>query len=147
MTTALQLLAAIESRLDDILVANGYATDAGQRIALGAEREDQEAVLPRLAVVVVDEPIKRVDGDDHQIDADIIVEGWFAPADGDVLTPGYTLVADITRALKPPGNNDQTWNDLVIDAAIRGRRVFPRDEGGRIGVCQVRIAIRYIDSF
>lgn len=146
MTTAIQAIGLIRTRLESILPANGYTTDAGLRITLGQTVFDPGSTLPLLTLIAVDSKIERRDCATHVITDTLIVEGHFAALTGDVLTPGHALLRDIQRALMP-ANCDFTFGGLFIDLTVDGRRVFPREEGAAIGVCQLRILLRYHDDF
>lgn len=120
--------------------------ELGNRVYLGQTTFDPAQVLPLATVIGIDTQIVRRDCDTHHVTDTIIVEGQFAAALGDVLTPGHALLAAFQAALKP-SDCDYTYGGQFIDLTFNGRRVIPREDGSSIGVCQLRLDVRYHENF
>lgn len=139
-TTRLQVLNAIKARLAVITVANGYATDAGQLIALGEVTElgddDPDAAL---AIVVGDDAPK------PQSTVGTTLAEWplriAALAKADLAEPWTTVeqvLGDIKRAFEL---SDRTLGGLLKGDIQRGStRVIPRDPGSTT----IGVAITYV---
>lgn len=118
----------------------------GNRVYLGVTSFDPSPTLPLAAVVGLETDIERQDCETHHVHDTIIVEGHFAVVGDDVLTPGHALLAAFQAAIKPAAC-DYTYDGQFIDLTFTGRRVLAREEGSSIGVCQLRLAIRYHEHF
>lgn len=118
----------------------------GDRVYLGQTHFDPGQALPLATVIGLETEITRQDCASHHVTDTIIVEGHFAASGNDVLTPGHALLADMQAALKA-SDCDYTYGGQFIDLTFTGRRVIPRDDGSSIGVCQLRLGVRYPEEF
>lgn len=118
----------------------------GNRVYLGRTTFDPDQTLPLATVIGLDAEIERQDCATHHVTDTIIVEGHFAAVAEDVLTPGHALLKAFQAAIKPSGC-DYTYGGQFIDLTFTGRRVTPREDGSSIGVCQLRLVIRYHEDF
>lgn len=116
------------------------------RVYLGETTFDPAQARPLASVIGLETEITRQDCATHHVTDTIIVEGQFAAASGDVLTPGHALLAAFQAAIKP-AECDYTYGSQFIDLTFTGRRVIPRDDGSSIGVCQLRLVVRYHEDF
>ena len=116
------------------------------RVYLGQTTFEPGQTLPLATVIGIETEIERQDCATHNVTDTIIVEGHFAAASGDVLTPGHALLAAFQAAIKP-AECDYTYGSQFIDLTFTGRRVIPRDDGSSIGVCQLRLVVRYHEDF
>lgn len=118
----------------------------GNRVYLGETTFDPAQIRPLASVIGIETEIARQDCATHHVTDTIIVEGQFAAASGDVLTPGHALLVAFQAALKPSAC-DYTYGGQFIDLTFTGRRVIPREDGSSIGVCQLRLVVRYHEDF
>lgn len=140
----LDVVNAIESRLDDIATGAGYNTSAGSRVYLGRTRFDEGDTYPLITLVVPDTDIRQTACAVHSHAMTLIVEGHFAAATGgDVLTPGYALLDDIKKALSGVSSDYSIGTGKF---APNGERVFPREDSADIGVCQLRIQATFSEN-
>lgn len=121
-------------------------TALGNRVYLGRTTFEPGQPLPLATVIGLETGIERQDCDTHQVVDSILVEGHFAATAEDVLTPGHALLASIQAAIKPSAC-DYTYDGQFIDLTFADRRVIPREDGSSIGVCQLRLVVRYHEHF
>lgn len=144
--TAGALYTLLAARLAQITTANGYTTNAGANVRLGVRELEEGAALPLLVINELDTDITRRACATHEVAAEVVVEGHFACTVADTLTPGHALLRDIQRALTPAGC-DFTFGGVLIDLAVKGRRVMARESGARTGTCQLLLAVRFNEDF
>jgi len=118
----------------------------GSRVHLGQTTFEPGQPLPLATVIGLETEIERQDCATHHVTDTIIVEGHFNAAAEDVLTPGHALLRAMQAALKPAAC-DYTFGGQFIDLTFTGRRVIPREDGSSIGVCQLRLVVRYHEDF
>ena len=118
----------------------------GNRVYLGKTTFEPGQTLPLSTVIGIETEIARQDCATHHVTDTIIVEGHFAAAAEDVLTPGHALLAAFQAAIKA-ASCDYTYGGQFIDLTFTGRRVIPREDGSSIGVCQLRLVVRYHEDF
>lgn len=118
----------------------------GNRVYLGQTAFDPGKALPLATVIGIETEIERQDCATHNVVDTIIVEGHFAASAEDVLTPGHALLTAFQSAIRA-ADCDYTFGGQFIDLTITGRRVIPREDGSSIGVCQLRLVVRYHESF
>jgi hypothetical protein len=118
----------------------------GNRVYLGQSTFDPGQTLPLATVIGIETEIERQDCNTHHVVDTLVIEGQFAAAAEDVLTPGHALLASFQSAIKA-ADCDYTYGGQFIDLTFSGRRVIPREDGSSIGVCQLKLAVRYHEDF
>ena len=118
----------------------------GNRVYLGKTTFEPGQTLPLATVIGIETEIERQDCATHNVTDTIIVEGHFAASGNDVLTPGHALLTAFAAAIKAAAC-DYTYGGQFIDLTFTGRRVIPREDGSSIGVCQLRLVVRYHEDF
>lgn len=118
----------------------------GNHVYLGQTVFEPGQTQPLATVIGIETEIERQDCDTHHVVDTIIVEGHFAASAEDVLTPGHALLAAFQSALRAV-DCDYTYGGQFIDLTFTGRRVIPREDGSSIGVCQLRLVVRYHEDF
>lgn len=116
------------------------------RVYLGQTTFDPGQALPLATVIGLESDIERQDCAAHHVTDTIIVEGHFNATGNDVLTPGHALLVAFAAAIKPTAC-DYTFGGQFIDLTFTGRSVIPREDGSSIGVCQLRLVVRYHENF
>lgn len=151
--SALSILQTIEARLKTVLIANGYNTNAGQRVSMGSiwldEDEFPALTLHEGAPVQGGYSLVRSNGragsTGMKMRAEYTVEGF---ADCSSVAPyvaGHALIADIKRALF--ANGGLTLGTNAGDHVMEGHGIMPRAQGSnRIAVAVVG-SYFYIDEF
>jgi hypothetical protein len=118
----------------------------GDRVYLGQSTFAPGQTLPLATVIGIETEIERQDCNTHHVVDTLVIEGQFAAAAEDVLTPGHALLASFQAAIKA-ADCDYTYGGQFIDLTFSGRRVIPREDGSSIGVCQLKLAVRYHEDF
>lgn len=147
---AFQIAQALETRLQDILVANGYNTNAGNQVYLGFRQvnPDEVASGPALLIYETDDEPREDDEDFCQesiIDLNFQVEGihlFEADPTSEVLA---LLWQDISKAVFLSA--DKTIGGLALSVR-RGPRTFayPEDGGATIGIQQI-VTVTYAETY
>ncbi|THF61396.1 hypothetical protein E6C76_20145 [Pseudothauera nasutitermitis] len=147
VSKAAAIAAAAADRLATITLANGYHTDAGQRIYRGRavlDLEDLPAIVLYEEEDLVDRQRAGAAGQGEAVD--IIIGLPFtieATAACDPLHPnvtGHALVADIKRCLF---SGDLLWGGLATGTLYVGRTLHPRDDGAGFVRATVQIRVTY----
>lgn len=130
MTTRLQVLNAFVALLEQVRVANGYETDAGQLVALGVVEElGPDDPTAALAIVPGDDRRKGQSGTNGTDLVDWPIE-FIALAKADIDQPWITIenvLGDIAKALE---TDDRRLDGLLKSDMQRGSsRVYPREPG------------------
>lgn len=129
----------LQNRLKTIAALDG-------RVYLGQTTFEPGQKLPLATVIGTETKIERQDCESHYITDTIIIEGHYAAAAEDVLTPGHALLASFQSAIKPV-DCDYSYGGKFIDMTFTGRRVIPREDGSSIGMCQLKMDVHYIEHF
>lgn len=142
MSKASEIALEINSRLQQITVANGYATDIGLRVYRGRRKLDP-AQLP-CAVLVNDEDAC-VSGQDKRCvtKATYQLEGH-SPCDaenpGDV---GHQIVADLKKAIF---SGDLSFGKTVLSIDYKGRTIEPREDGLSLVSAAIEIDLHFTED-
>lgn len=147
---ALQIAEALEARLQDILTANGYNTDAGNQVYLGYRQINPDEVASGPAILVYelnDEP-REDDADFCQesiIDLNFQVEGIQAFGTDSTSEVLALLWQDIAKSVFLSANKN--LGGLAISVR-RGPRTFayPEDGGATIAVQQI-VTVTYAETY
>lgn len=144
MTISFQIAQAIQARLQTILTASGYLTQAGQDVALGWRHQDDTIVLPNLTLVETGYEIlgdaRR--GGNLRIQIEWTVEG-LAEIGASALETLYHIEADVIRAAHAV-NPD--LDGLVRRLSYVGRSVVGPEEGSRLAAVQIRLQSEHAEK-
>lgn len=144
MTVSAQIGNAIKVRLENILTANGYRTDAGQDVALGWRHQDDSFPLPNLTVVETGYEIlgdaKR--GGNLRIQIEWTVEG-LTEIGPSALETLYDMEADVIRAVH---SSNPDLDGLVRSLRYTGRNLAGPEEGSRLAAVQVRFISEHAEQ-
>lgn len=148
MTQAYDLINSLVPRLQAILVANGYATDAGASVAFGSvPRSDGEAVpFIRLLETDAEQESQVPNRPKAKVRVYFMAEGYAEQATAaSIMATGHTLVGDLKKALF--GDTGRDLNGGAIEARLEGYRILPPDDGSDLVVAQVRGSFAFTDDF
>lgn len=140
--TVKNALSAIETRLQAILVASGYNTDAGNQVYLGRRYfVGENTVYPLLTIFTGSEdPSGEGALGGYDLSRDIIIEGYV----DDASTPTVSLenlIEDIQQALE---QSDITLGGVVDSLDYAGLEApEPPNDGSSIATVQVNYRIGY----
>lgn len=147
---SLQIAQALESRLQAILVSNGYNTDAGSQVYLGFRQinPDEVASGPALLLYELDDEPREDDQDFCQesiIDLNFQVDGIQAFGDDSTSEVLALLWQDIAKAVFLSA--DKSIGGLALSVR-RGPRTFayPEDGGATIAVQQI-VTVTYTETY
>jgi hypothetical protein len=139
-----QIAQALQSRLETILTANGYRTEAGQDVALGWRHQDSAFPLPNLTLVETSYQIlsdaKR--GGNIRVQIEWTVEGLMEIGSS-ALETLYAIEADILRAVHTP-NPD--LDGLIRSLRYSGRTLLGPQEGSRLTAIQIRLQSEHAEQ-
>lgn len=150
MSKANQIAAAVAARLENIRVANGYATDAGQKVFRGRAAIAPDS-LPNVILFEAEDLVEtqRVDyaQETLPIDANVllpfVIEAT-GPCDADnPNVAGHALVADIKKAIFA---GDLSWGGLATHTRYIGRTLGPREGGTNLVTVTVQIRVGYVEN-
>lgn len=142
MSTAKTAIAAIITRLEDILVAGGYNTNAGNQVYKGVRSFDKDvATFPLLVVFSGDEtPLE--DGGFGQIavERSVTIEGWVNDTT-DAVAALEDLVEDVHTAIE---RADITLGGAVDLLQYQGIEALdPPEAGSTLSGLRVSYSFRY----
>lgn len=145
MTHRHDILNAIKARLVGITVANGYATDVGQRISYGVQIADDPAVgqLPMgVFVAGAVEPIGDLlgMGDISDVQMEVAIVGATTVDDADELTALETLLADFEKAIF---STDDQLGGKVSSLKYAGDMLMDRQEGDKVGRVGMKVLVQW----
>ena len=145
MSKASDLALAISTRIEQITIANGYATDIGVRVFRGRGSLNR-VDLPCIVMVEGDETVQDAKYANLKSDVVFVLEGHDTC---DPLHPndkGHLIVADLKRAIF---GGDLTLGGMLAkkdDLAYRGRAIGVRPDGGDVIAASISIAVTMVDN-
>lgn len=147
MTQALTKLLTLVPRLQAILVANGYATDAGATVLVGPVPRSDTDTLPiiRLHWPATDPESAQPYVPHGKVRVSFIVEGEGSAAPADVMAAQDALAGDIKRAVF--GDDKRDLNGAALDVRFDGIRFDPPDPGTSTWLVRVAGSFTYVDHF
>lgn len=138
---SLQILEALQTRLQAIAPNGGYNTDAGDRVYLGRRRfnPDELDIGPVIHVYDTDDQVDEITayGDESMhVTMTVNVDAFQRNVDDLATRNAHLLIQDIRNALLKP--TDRTLSGLTLDFGYAGRSVdYPDPGGDTVGVsCQ-----------
>lgn len=146
-SVAKRLVLEISSRCQQITVANGFHTNAGQQVFRGRVTFDAEAdPLPALSIFAHEEVIEQ-NMHDERMDVKLNI-AIFAHAETDALNPldiAEDLVADIKRAVLLLSN--RSAGGLCQDIRYAGREAAPPEDGSNTTSVRVHFEVLYPEIY
>lgn len=138
-----RIMTALDTRLSGILVASGYATNAGQHVFGWRVSDIQESELP--AIVYRDGRTKESEpviimGADSKRDYPLIVELDLHGTSG-TATPEHmrSMIADVIKAI----GVDPTWGGLAVMTELLGDEMDMAQADRTIAIATMSICITY----
>jgi hypothetical protein len=148
VTKAYTLITSLLPRLQNVLIANGYATDAGASVAFGPiPRMDGEAMpfirLLETGAELDSEIRNRPSG---KLRVNFVAEAYAEqPTAASLMDTGHTLVGDLKKALF--GDPLRDLNGGAIEARLEGYSIVSPEEGSDVVIAQVRGSFTFHDDF
>lgn len=148
MTKAYDKLASMVPRLQAILTAGGYLTNAGQSVLLGPVPRQPGESLPFIRLHETDAaaeaavPMRPTSKIRVQFVAEAFAE---ESTTANITATGHKLVADLKRALF--GDALRDLNGSAIEARLEGYSITQPEEGSDIVIGQVRGSFSFHDNF
>lgn len=147
MSQALSKLQTLVPRLQAILVANGYNTNAGTTVLFGPIPRSDTDTLPiiRLHWPSAD-PESAVPNVPHnKVRVNFVVEGEGVCAPADFLTSCDAIASDIKRAVF--GDVDRNLQGLAIDVRFDGQEFTVPDPGSSAYLVRIAGSFTFVDHF
>lgn len=147
---SLQILEAVEDRLETILVAGGYNTDAGQNVFLGVRRINPNELADGSVVLNVFDTDDEVDettayGDEEiHVTLRITVEAYIRDLTEQGTRLAHLVMQDIKTAVL---TSDRTLGGLTVDFGYDGRSVEYPDPGGDTLTVSVDFVTTYAEAY
>lgn len=146
-SVAKQILTKLDTRLKTILVANGYNTNAGQRVYRGRKSFDwgDAALFPAISVFDPEERCESLheERNDYLLVFHVEAHGFASASNPADLA--HDLIADIKKALFI--YSDQTLGGLVVSFEYKGREIqLPEDAGSVVSV-RVVAEVKYPELY
>lgn len=141
MSKASDIAAIVESRIANIKVANGYATEIGSRIFRGRASLD-ESMMPCAVIVEGDDNVEASQPSRAKIAQTYIVEGHVECDPDHPNDAAHGVIADIKRAIF---SGDLTFGQNCRKEDVRyiGRNIATRPDGLAYVAASVRFSITY----
>lgn len=147
-TQAYDLINSLVPRLQAILIANGYATNAGASVAFGPipRRDGETMPFIRLLETDAEQESQVPNRPKAKVRVNFIAEGYAEQSTAaSIMSTGHTLVGDLKKALF--GDATRDLNRTAIEARLEGYRILPPEDGSDIVVAQVRGSFAFTDDF
>lgn len=147
-TKAYDLVSSLVPRLQAILIANGYATNAGASVAFGPiPRRDGEALpFVRLLETGAEQESQIPNRPTAKVRVQFVAEAYAEQSTASsLMSTGHTLIGDLKKALF--GDPTRDLNRAAIEARLEGYSILPPEEGSDIVVAQVRGSFAFTDNF
>lgn len=147
-TKAYDKIYSLVPRLQAVLIANGYATNAGASVAFGPiPRQDGEAMpfirLLETGAELESEIRNRPNG---KLRVSFVAEAYAEQSTASsLMSTGHTLVGDLKKALF--GDPARDLNGGAIEARLEGYSILPPEDGSDVVVAQVRGSFSFHDDF
>ena len=146
MSIANDVAMAVFARLQNITVANGYATDIGLKAMRGRKRLDESHLPCAVIIERPDSPGKQNMQRDPlvQIGQKYVLEGHAACDPDNPNDVGHKIIADIKKAIwkdKLTFGTDQK----VYTVTYEGKTIAPREDGVAVVSAAVEISIEFVE--
>lgn len=147
-TKAYNLIASLVPRLQNVLIANGYATNAGASVAFGPiPRMDGEAIpfirLLETGGELEAEIRNRASG---KLRVSFVAEAYAEQSTASsLMSTGHALVGDLKKALF--GDPGRDLNGSAIEARLEGYSIVPPEDGSDVVIAQVRGSFSFHDDY
>lgn len=143
----LTALNGLYAQLQQITIANGYATDAGRNVIFLRGGYTDLDDLPLIAIAPADtDTVTNVVGlpatREYNLTVPLIVEGHIE-TEPDRLDPVYDLLRDLTHAALTWAPTDPSD---AITITYAGRTITWPDELNRIATVQVRFNVQFVET-
>ena len=140
MSTAKSAITAIITRLQGILTASGYNTNAGNQVYSGVRFFQDDATFPILTVFSGDEIVEKLTFNSYRSERTINIEGYVK----DASTPTASiedLIEDVQNAVELP---DISLGGLVEVVDYTGvEEIDPPESGSDIAGVRITYLITY----
>lgn len=147
MSIANDIAMAVFSRLENITVANGFATDIGLKVFRGRKRLDESHIPCAVIIERPDTPEKQSSQRDPvaKIGQKYVLEGHAACDPDNPNDMGHKIVADIKKAIweeKLTFGADQK----VYAVMYEGKTISPREDGVAVVSAAVEISVEFVET-
>lgn len=134
------IIDAIVARMETIRTANGFQTDAGERVSRWRSTDPGESACPAIDVRDPDRKPKGVYSQNLR-DYELAVEIAAFSAGGEDTDGGLNrILEDILKAVL---EGDLTWGALAINTVFESDRKGLSQMGAKVGVAVARFLIHY----
>lgn len=147
-TKAYTLIASLVPRLQAILIASGYATNAGASVVFGpVPRRDGEAFpFIRLLEIGAEQESQVPNRPKAKVRVNFVVEAYAEQSDAaSIMSTGHTLIGDLKRAMF--GDPTRDLNAAAIEARLDGYSIQPPEDGSDVVIAQLRGSFAFTDDF
>lgn len=148
-TSAADVGLEITARLQQIGIANGYATDIGARVYRGRIAIDDDLV-PCASVIEGNDEVQT--GPSQRFASAHLRQQYaligYAPCDPDNPNDAaHQIIRDLQRAMfGTDGKPDVTWGGKVRAIRYRGRNIGPRADGKAIVMALIEIEVEFVHT-
>lgn len=142
MSKASDIALAIFARAQAITVANGYATDIGQRGFRGTQYLDPDA-LPCFVLIEEGSAGSSRSATRSLTTTEYVLEGHATCDPDHPNDAGHLIVADLKRAVFS-GTLD--FGHGVTEAAFKGAEIEPRAEGRDLVAARIIFALSFVEN-
>ena len=161
MTHEERILAELAKRLQRVLQANGYATDAGQLVEVDPEdrHADDQGAYPCIAILPGDVVSLGRNRVSHQVEMPIVIRGYTqaepvldpdAPPEVQAIAErqaAYVLFRDLMKALFPADaalilSDDLGGTCKTFDYS--GHAIYTRDDGNKTTAVYIDCNVEYV---
>lgn len=146
-SSALTRLESLIPRLQAILIANGYSTNAGQHVVEGPVAEDETQTLPRLRLhwpsTDPESAIPNVPS--NRVRENFVVEGEFSFTAATFYADADKIESDICKAVF--GDTERNLQGLAIDVRFDGIQRTEPTAGTSVATVRVAGSFTHVRRF
>lgn len=139
---AKQILDALVARCQNITIANGYNTNAGQRVFLGRRSFMSRESFPSVCVIRGTDSVKERTVERVKLLLPVTVEGLLAQDTTDVGSDEEELLADLKQAVL---TTDIRLGGLAIKTEYVGSGLLQRDDAATYIGVELTLEVTYIE--
>lgn len=140
-----RILEAMKARAQRIRIANGFFTDAGERVKAGRDAVTDADTLPLVRMIVAAEPEFQGAADRARLRLEIEYEALARFDASHPIGVEEDLLGDLKRAVFLA--EDRTLNGRALDVKHVGEGTTTRQEGGTVVAARVRAVVEYIETY
>lgn len=144
MSKASEIALALDARIRDVRIANGYNTDIGQHVFRGKVALDPEQDLPGTVIAEGEDVVQDSTRFEVKVAQRYIIEGHDACDPDNPNDKAHLILADLKRAVFR--KSDPHLGTLVKDIKYVGRNIGVRPDGTNFVAASIEIEMSFVED-